>query len=241
MQGNASRKSWPLTFGIIAAGVWVGRNAFIIDGVVLNIPAACRSLNHQVDEVVRVFISPSRQQLALASSNIRWVRWEPSDDGWIKLNSDGAAVNNSHYGACCGVFRNHHGNFLLAFSHRFDNNSPLEAELLGILKGLHLAWQYQYYNLIVEVDCAHVIHLINLGCQGSHPLKKLIDPIQSILIRHWCVHFHHVMREANQPADRMVAFGLHQTNLDCIFNEIPPFLSLSRAANSRGTWFSRSV
>ncbi|KAJ1391001.1 hypothetical protein SESBI_37020 [Sesbania bispinosa] len=119
MQGNASRKSWPLTFGIIVAGVWAGRNAFIFYGVALNIPVTCRSLNHQVDEVARVFISPSRQQLTLASSNFRWVRWEPPDDGWIKLNSDGAAVNNSHYGACGGVFRNHHGNFVLAFSHRF--------------------------------------------------------------------------------------------------------------------------
>ncbi|KAJ1375378.1 Ribonuclease H domain [Sesbania bispinosa] len=182
-----------------------------------------------------------RQQLALGSSNIRWVRWEPPYDGWIKLNSDGAAVNNSHYGACSGVFKNHHGNFLLAFSHRFDSNSPLEAELSGILKGLHLAWQYQCYNLIVEVDCAHDIRLINSGCQDPHPLKNLIDPIQSILTRHWCVHFPHVLREANQPADRMAAFGLQQTISDCVFNEIPPFLSLSLAVDSRGTWFSRSV
>ncbi|KAJ1412732.1 Ribonuclease H domain [Sesbania bispinosa] len=226
MQGDASRKSWPLTFGLIAAGVWAGRNAFIFYGVALNIPATCRSLKHQVDESVRVFISPSRQHLALGSSNIRGVRWEPPDDGCIKLNSDGAAVNNSHYGACGGVFRNHHGNFLLAFSHCFDKNSPLEAELLGILKGLHLAWDYHYYNLIVEVDCAHAIRLINSGFQDPHPLKKPIDPIQSILTRHWCVRFHHVLREANQPADMIAAFGLHQTNSDSVFNEILLFYLL---------------
>ncbi|KAJ1428172.1 Ribonuclease H-like superfamily [Sesbania bispinosa] len=223
-QGDASSRSWPLTCGLIATCVWAGRNAFIFYGVALNIPATCRSLKLQVDEVVHVFISPSRQHLTLGSSNIRWVHWEPPDDGWIKLNSDEAAVSNSHYGACGGVFRNHHGNFLLAFSHRFNSNSPLEAELLGILKGLHLDWQYHYCNLIVEVDCAHAIRLINSGCQDPHPLKKLIDQIQSILTRHWCVRFHHVLREANQPTNMIAAFGLHQTNSDSVFNEIPPFL-----------------
>ncbi|KAJ1412907.1 Ribonuclease H superfamily [Sesbania bispinosa] len=131
--------------------------------------AICSRLIRQVDEAIQVFFKPQQQQLIMQSTNIIWVCWEPPDLSRI-----------TQFRWC---------NY---------TKSPLEVELLGILKGLQLAWECQYKKLSVEVDFNHAIRLINLGCQDAHPMQKIVELIQNTLRREWCDGFHHALREANQ-------------------------------------------
>lgn len=41
--------------------------------------------------------------------------WKPPDEGWVKLNSDGAKSSQGS-SACGGVLRDHNGNFICAFA-----------------------------------------------------------------------------------------------------------------------------
>ncbi|KAJ1400460.1 Ribonuclease H domain [Sesbania bispinosa] len=243
LHGTYSRKRWSLIFGFTAAGVWAGRNAHIFYGLVLNIQSTCSSIRRSLAEAFQIFVLPQQQHMLLGNSHINWVHWERPEFGWIKLNSDGSSVVSTYQGACGGIFRNHHGNFILAYATHLQNVSPLEAELIGILKGLQFAWRNKYNNLIVEVDSAHVIRLLNAGCPESHPLHSLLFDIQTLVQRAWLVHFQHTMRETNQVANNLAAYGLQlaSNDSDCIFHDIPAFISLCLAADYRGTWFPRSL
>ncbi|KAJ1384064.1 Ribonuclease H domain [Sesbania bispinosa] len=185
------------------------------------------TIRRSLVEAFQIFVLPPQQHLLLGNAHINWVRWERPKFGWSKLNSDGSSVVSTQQGACGGIFRNHHGNFLLAYATHLQNVSPLEAELIGILKGLQFAWRNKYNNLIVEVDSAHALRLLTAGCQESHLLHSFLIDIQTLVQRAWLVHFHHTLREANQVANSPAAYGLQLSSddSDCIFQDILAFLS----------------
>ncbi|KAJ1425933.1 Ribonuclease H domain [Sesbania bispinosa] len=238
MCGTCSQGSWPLTFGFVTTGIWHGRNAFLFDNSPINVVVICSSVRRQINEAAQVFF-PSQQRM-LGDNNVDWVRWQPPEISCIKVNADGAFTTSTHHGACGGVFRNHDGKFISAYIHYLPNSSPLEAELLGILKGLLHAWNNSFRKLIVEVDSMHAIQIIGRGCSPMYPYFKVVQEIQLLLRRSWTMHIQHVMREANHPAHMLATHGFNQINSDCIFRIVPSFLSLSLAADVMGTWFPRN-
>ncbi|KAJ1398490.1 Ribonuclease H-like superfamily [Sesbania bispinosa] len=133
-----------------------------------------------------------------SSISYTWVKWNPPDIGWTKLNTNGSVHASSHRAACGGVFRNHHGNFLLAFAYPLPFVSVLEAELLAVLNGLELAWTRKYTQISVELDSASALRLIQFGCKNTHALFDTVRRIQQPVNLDWTVRFDHVFREANQ-------------------------------------------
>ncbi|KAJ1411152.1 Ribonuclease H domain [Sesbania bispinosa] len=167
-----------------------------------------------------------------------WVEWDPPDIDWIKLNSDGA-VNPSHQlAACAGILRNHHDIFLMAFSQRLAFVSILEVEFSAVLYGMERAWALRIPKLIVETDSTNVVRLIMLGCNETNPLFSIVQRIQDLMRKDWMVRIHHILHEANQPADVLAGHCLRQSNSELLFTSIPTFLSLSINADYLGTWFS---
>ncbi|KAJ1409311.1 Ribonuclease H domain [Sesbania bispinosa] len=224
-------------------GIWHARNAFIFEAVTLNPSCTVVQIHHRIAEAVCVFIvandqSPASGSVAFVSTV--WVKWNPPDLGWIKLNTDGSVNAHHHLVACGGIFRNHHGNFVLAFAQKLAPTSILEAELLAILYGLELAWTRQFNKLLVEVDSTSAIRLVQLGCKNTHALFNTVSRIQHLVKRNWLVRFHHVFREANQPVGLFAAYGLSQDSSVNLFTKIPSFLSLSFTADTIGTWFPRT-
>lgn len=60
------------------------------------------------------------------------VRWNPPQQGWIRINTDGASKGNpglTSYGFC---LRNHKGDLIYAEGQRCDIMTNLEAEVLAI-------------------------------------------------------------------------------------------------------------
>ncbi|KAJ1424495.1 Ribonuclease H domain [Sesbania bispinosa] len=138
-----------------------------------------------------------------------WVKWDPPDIDWIKLNSDGA-VNPSHQlAACAGILRNHHDIFLMAFAQRLALVSVLEAELPAVLYGMERAWSLRIPRLIVETDSINAVRLIMFGCNDTNPLFNIVQRIQDLMRKDWTVRIHHILHEANQPADVLAVITLH--------------------------------
>ncbi|CAL0331208.1 unnamed protein product [Lupinus luteus] len=69
------------------------------------------------------------------------VRWFPSHDGWVKLNSDGAFSSSSVKAACGGVIRDRFGAFLFGYARGLGICSTLHSTqsayaLIRRIKGL---------------------------------------------------------------------------------------------------------
>jgi ribonuclease HI len=66
-----------------------------------------------------------------------------------KCNTNGAynSVTTS-----CGVFRNHHVEFVVAFAEKVDFQSFLIAKLCGVMRAIELANEHNWLNLWIETD-----------------------------------------------------------------------------------------
>ena len=59
----------------------------------------------------------------------RIVLWQRPDSGWTKLNTDGASKGNPGPAGAGGIFRDNHGNPILAFQDYIGPASNTFAEL----------------------------------------------------------------------------------------------------------------
>ena len=99
--------------------------------------------------------------------------------------------------AAGGVIRDHNGYWLEGFIANLGTGQILDAELLGILYGLKIAWDDGYREVIVESDSTIAVGLINQSVEDlskSHSelpgavesglvklLHLLLDPIRNLL------------------------------------------------------------
>lgn len=97
----------------------------------------------------------------------RFVTWTPPIDNYVKLNVDGSSLRNPGPSGYGGVIRNKNG--LIGFSGYCGITTNLNAKLLAIAQGLHLAWGNGYKEVICESDSQMSLTLINEGVLHTHP------------------------------------------------------------------------
>ena len=79
------------------------------------------------------------------------------------MNTDGSCIPDALKSGVRGLFRDYNGHWILGFAKGGGLYSPLEAELQGILTGLHLAQESGFNKLIVESDSVVAVEAINGG------------------------------------------------------------------------------
>ncbi|XP_019427095.1 PREDICTED: uncharacterized protein LOC109335415 [Lupinus angustifolius] len=123
------------------------------------------------------------------------VIWRTPRVGWVKANSDGTAHGSPGHSGSGGLFRDHKGSFMLAFSNYTNIQSALFAELHGAMHAVAIAANPA--SFVVEV-------------QEGYSLLQFS-------------YITYIYREGNQCADRLANHGLHsRTNL--IWSTIPNFI-----------------
>ncbi|MBA0548636.1 hypothetical protein Golob_019724 [Gossypium lobatum] len=70
--------------------------------------------------------------------------WSLPEQGWIKVNTDGAMPFNDDNASIGRVFRDLDGKWLYGYSMRMDKETIFCIEARAILEGLHIAWQKVY-------------------------------------------------------------------------------------------------
>jgi len=75
----------------------------------------------------------------------------------VKVNTDGSVVAN--HGACGGLFRDHLGTFLGAFTCNLGGCSVFEAEVSGYILALEYAAQHGWTNVWLESDSSSALHV----------------------------------------------------------------------------------
>ncbi|MBA0736256.1 hypothetical protein Gogos_009822, partial [Gossypium gossypioides] len=94
---------------------------------------------------------------------ILYVNFGPSNGGWIKINTDGAANTNGSLSVVGGVLRDSVGNWIEEFQRFIGRGSAVDAELWAILHGLEMAQSRGYDKVILETDCMTAVEKIKEG------------------------------------------------------------------------------
>lgn len=109
----------------------------------------------------------------------------------------------------CGLIRGPRGELHELFSARCGNCSCTRVELLGVLRGLAVAWDAGHKRVQLSVDSKVVGQLLVDTAIPNSPFFHIVRECRSILRRQgWEVTVQHCYREANRVADWLANFGV---------------------------------
>jgi hypothetical protein len=108
------------------------------------------------------------------------IRWGPLLEGWVKLNTEGAAKAGTA-SSCGGVVRGSHGEWIGGFAKYLGVCSAYVAELWGVLEDLPYARQRGCSKIELNVDFSVVDHVIRSQGKGYPVGGTLIDQIRRLV------------------------------------------------------------
>ncbi|CAL2228836.1 unnamed protein product [Prunus armeniaca] len=170
------------------------------------------------------------------------LKWEPPISGQFKLNVDGSRRNGSGHIGAGGVIRNSSGDWIRGFAVNLGKGQILEAEIWGLFFGLKLAVDKEINNLVVEMDSALAVQLIQKpGLTDVHPLAALVASCWELMHKINYCSVYHVYREKNSVAYCLATWSY---NLDLglyIFVDAPAWVGPSLIYDLLGITRSRLV
>ncbi|KAG7593917.1 AAA+ ATPase domain [Arabidopsis thaliana x Arabidopsis arenosa] len=137
----------------------------------------------------------------------RMIVWVAPEDGWSKMNTDGASQGNPGLATAGGVLRNSAREWCGGFTLNIGRCSALLAELWGVYYGLYTAWEHRVTRLVLEVDSSLLVGFLTTEIGDSHPLSFLVRFCHAFISRDWIVQVTHVYREANRLADGLANYA----------------------------------
>ncbi|KAF8670914.1 hypothetical protein HU200_050181 [Digitaria exilis] len=126
------------------------------------------------------------------------VGWVKSDEGWIKVNTDGAFDAKTGNGGSSMILRGHGGD-VIAVEAKWYSLLPdaLTSEALAARDGLLLAVAHGCSRVILETDCSELVNPITSQTGARSPISGLwheIRELSRVFLNFQCVF---VSREAN--------------------------------------------
>ena len=127
------------------------------------------------------------------------MQWLLSSAYVIKLNVDVSYNQSSQVVGLGIVARNDQREVCLSAVAKVTNvRNPLQAEVMAILFGVKLMYEYDWLNIIVESDCKIVISLINGDISNYQEDGGVqIDDIIRYVEMFESISFNFIRREAN--------------------------------------------
>jgi ribonuclease HI len=122
------------------------------------------------------------------------------------LNTDGASKGNPGPSGG-GVIRNDKGDVIFAFSHYYGETDSLIAEVRAALDGLRYCFARSLFVNSIESDSAILVKVLNEGSAMPWKVARWIAEIRNLLFI-MKPSIAHVVREANQPADKLANYGV---------------------------------
>lgn len=164
-------------------------------------------------EVVRVAEHRAREfgtwsmiHRGLKSYKSVWVGWEPPENGWLKLNTDGARKASTGLANAGGLVRDHAGNWIWDYIVNIGHTDSFTVELWGLRDGLRLLDGKGFSRVVVELDSEAVITVFKEGIESESRAALAHDCIK-IAKRNKIEFFQHVIQEENKCADWLANLG----------------------------------
>lgn len=149
-------------------------------------------------------------------------KWKPPDEGWVKVNVDGATSKWGDNGGAGVVFRNQEGAFLGGACHSFPGcQEPAEIELQARRRAVQLADEVNATSLHIEMDCQEIVRKLQSKAPDMSPLGPMIQEVKSMLEtrQRWKVSW--IRRTANTAAHGLAKEGV-LNNLCKVWLHEPP-------------------
>ncbi|XP_015957787.1 uncharacterized protein LOC107481944 [Arachis duranensis] len=132
------------------------------------------------------------------------LHWIPPPVHSVKLNCDASWFAPSGYAGFGCIIRNPDGCWLKGCTGKVEVCSVLFAELYAIWRGLLLAWESRFREVICETDCLEALFLVNQRMLSKDiPEWDLAKHIQEVMNWNWRVSVLLIQKTANSVADCM--------------------------------------
>ncbi|KAK9990873.1 hypothetical protein SO802_025858 [Lithocarpus litseifolius] len=217
---------WSIVFPLAVWNLWKHRNNMVFQNSPLN-----PNLHSLCMKAATEYYYCMGKGLASKRHSVIPVCWYKPQEGWFKLNSDGASLGNPGKAGRGGIIRDSCGRWIKGFMRYIDISTSIIAEFWALRDGLTLASQLGITHLAVELDAKVVVDLIlprkTPKCLYTSILNDcmyLLEKFQQTVIRH-------VFREANRGADSL-AKGACSLSSDFVVLDAPSTLDLNVIVNS---------
>ena len=206
---HENNEGWPQVFSVAVWWLWKWCNDQIFN----------ENPRMPLDQVCFIMARVHQVKVALTSgmmgglsrNNAReeiHIRWCYPCLGWVRLNTDGASKGNPGKDGAGGLIRWHRGELFEVFATNCGVCSSTKAELLGVLRGLCVAWNGGHHQVVVSVDSEIVVNLLGGDPPTNSPYIHIIRKCQALLKeREWKVTLEHSYREANKAADWLANYN----------------------------------
>jgi ribonuclease HI len=134
--------------------------------------------------------------------------WLPPEEGWYKINADGAFMSSAGNGGCGAVIRDHMGAFVASECHFLPSVSdPERAELLACKRALILAGRKGLRRICLETDCLSAVAKIKGSDLDRSFHGPLVEEIKELLKMFAGHEVRHARRDVNGVAHKLASVG----------------------------------
>lgn len=149
-------------------------------------------------------------------------RWQPPEEGWLKVNSDGAVGKHGNKSGAGAVVRDHAGAFRAATCHVFQEvYDPEVAEIRACKRAIQLATEIGANKLHLEMDSSAVVKMLLDPAKDLSASGHCVQEIKTMLQEFEEVKVSWVRRSANGAADKLAKIGLSE-ELSKVWFLVPP-------------------
>ena len=134
--------------------------------------------------------------------------WRPPEEGWVKVNVDGAYSRGMNKRACGGLIRDSNGKFLKGFIHPLEDGDELTAELWACFIGLMTVRTLGVQQVWLETDSTECLDLLQMEQGGNHRDTRIITEVRKLLQMDWRTKLTYIPRSGNSAADFLAKKGL---------------------------------
>ncbi|KAF8400019.1 hypothetical protein HHK36_015892 [Tetracentron sinense] len=136
-------------------------------------------------------------------------RWIPPTVGWVKVNVDGAAVNEGKFAGVGGIACDHHGHIFVGFVKSLCGGSPRVVEVAALRDGVSFAMAQGCRSAVFVFDSKSLVKAVLGGADAIHwEIQSTVLDIRVDLanLREFQILF--CPRIANSYAHHLASFGL---------------------------------
>nr|XP_016504579.1 PREDICTED: uncharacterized protein LOC107822538 [Nicotiana tabacum] len=148
--------------------------------------------------------------------NLRYtkVNWDFPEQGWVKVNTDGASRGNPGRSSIGFVLRNEEGDVLYACGKEIQEGTNSVAEAKAISEALKFCVQHDYVLIDLHTDSMVLQKVITGEWKPPWVLGSLVEEIMDLMKRA-NVKISHTLREGNKLADHIANYALDNGMFEC--------------------------
>ena len=214
---NKKEKEWWSLFWMLCWQIWLGRNAWVFEGVK-------RDAQEMVDKAVRgsaeYRISNEGETKAGNMHSDKQV-WRAPREGVYKINTDAAMFDGNQVGLG-GVVRDFEGDVVVAMCNKMEGIVDVAiAEALSARQGVQVALEAGFTSLVLEVDNLRVYHGLHQRKIDTSPFGIVLRDVLQFEGQCRSLSFSHIKRQGNSVAHKLAKLSKEYARMNVWLEEAP--------------------